>query len=108
MRFRQKIIVLLATTLVTVFSAAGLSAGVVARSRGVCVGMAPPPLLVEEVGAAPGFGYVWIAGHHAWHGDAYVWVPGRWQLRPYEKARWVPGSWRHDESGWYWIEGRWM
>ncbi len=44
--------------------------------------------------------HVWIAGYHRWDGNAYVWVPGRWDLPPREHAVWVAPRWRHRHEGW--------
>jgi len=66
----------------------------------------PPPLAVrEEIGVAPGSGYVWVAGHHRWEGRAYVWVRGHWKKTHHD--RWVEGHWAHNHHGWYWVEGHW-
>ncbi len=73
----------------------------------VYVRVAPPPPVVEEVVAAPGPGYVWIRGHHAWEEGRYVWIRGHWERRPHARARWVEGHWHHTRRGWYWVEGHW-
>jgi len=63
---------------------------------------------VETRVAAPGPGYVWIPGFHAWNGRQYVWRPGRWERAPRRNARWVPAHWLHDDrKGWYLVEGHW-
>ena len=67
----------------------------------------PPPPPVEVVGVAPSHRHVWIPGYHRWENRAYVWVPGRWALRPRARAKWVPGRWDRHTKGWYWVEGRW-
>ena len=68
----------------------------------------PPPPRQEVIGVAPGQGYVWVAGHHAWQGGDYVWVSGSWQRPPETRyRRWEAGHWAHARGGWYWIEGRW-
>ena len=68
----------------------------------------PPPIRVEVRGNAPGNGYIWIEGHHAWRNGDYVWVPGEW-VRPPETRyrRWVPGHWQSVRGGWYWVDGHW-
>ena len=68
---------------------------------------APPVAEVEVTGVAPGPDYVWVAGHHAWHGSAYVWAPGRYERAPHQGARWVNGNWQHHSKGWYWTDGHW-
>ncbi|MFI5181397.1 MAG: YXWGXW repeat-containing protein [Thermoanaerobaculia bacterium] len=107
MRGRRTIYGLIGVMLVTSLGMMTLAGCVVAPPGAVYVRMAPPPPMVETIGVAPGAGYVWIGGHHAWRGEAYVWVPGRWELRPHEHDRWVPGRWRHNREGWFWVEGRW-
>lgn len=74
----------------------------------VWVRTAPPTIQVEAIATAPGTGYVWVPGYHHWNGSTYVWVTGRWELRPRPRAIWVPGHWRHHRGhGWYWVEGYW-
>ncbi len=107
MRQRRRASGLTAMLLVAALAAVTVS-GCVVEPEGVAyVHMAPPAPEVEVIGVAPGAGYVWIAGHHAWRGEAYGWVPGRWELPPREHARWSTGSWHHNRNGWYWVEGRW-
>lgn len=68
---------------------------------------APPPVApVEVIGVAPGPGYVWIAGHYAWHGR-WVWIGGYWERVPRGYAVWVPGHWDRRAGGWVWVEGHW-
>ncbi len=95
--------------LAAAFFAAFVSACVPPPPPGaVFVRVAPPRARVEVIGVAPGPGYVWIAGYHAWRGGAYVWVPGRWERPPEPRYhRWVPGHWREHRNGWYWVEGHW-
>jgi len=73
----------------------------------VYVPVPPPPAPVEVVGVAPSHRHAWVPGYHRWDGRAYVWVPGRWAVRPRSRARWVPGHWDRHQRGWYWVEGRW-
>lgn len=90
------------------FAAALLSSCVVAPPPGaVFVRTRPPVDVVEVRGVAPGPGFVWISGYHAWRGGVYVWVPGRWEARPHARAVWVSGRWRQHRNGWYWVEGHW-
>jgi hypothetical protein len=94
-----------------VLVSAGLSASaacVSAAPRGrVYVLVGPPAPIVEARVVAPGPGYVWVSGYHAWDGRAYVWRPGRWDRAPRASARWVPARWVRDRRGWYMVEGRW-
>jgi hypothetical protein len=72
------------------------------------VRIGPPAPVVEVRTAAPGPGYVWVAGYHRWDGSAYVWVPGAWQRPPRAHGRWSAGHWVHEgPRGWYFVEGRW-
>lgn len=74
----------------------------------VYVRIGPPAAVVEARVAAPGPHHVWIAGYHRWDGNAYAWVPGRWELPPAHYSAWVAGHWSHHASnGWYWVEGHW-
>jgi hypothetical protein len=91
------------TTLLTVATSC-----VSAAPRGrVYVRVGPPAPIVETRVVAPGPGYVWIPGFHAWDGRAYVWRPGRWERGPRASARWVPARWVRDRRGWYLVEGHW-
>ena len=83
------------------FASAGPRAGVVYTRY------SPPSHVYETVGVAPGVGYVWIPGHHAWRGQDYVWVGGRYELPVRGFRRYEPGRWRHERAGWFWVEGRW-
>lgn len=77
------------------------------RSGVVYVRIAPPRRVVEVRSRAPGRNYVWIEGHHDWRGNAYAWVPGRWEAPSAGYRRYQRGEWKHDRNGWYWVEGRW-
>ena len=52
------------------------------------VDQAPPALYVEEVGVAPGPGFVWIGGFWGWNGH-WVWQAGHWGHPPRRGALWV-------------------
>ena len=73
----------------------------------VIVRVAPPAAIVETRPVAPGAGYVWIGGYHRWDGAAYAWVPGRWELPPRPRARWVAHRWVRRGGGWVLVEGHW-
>ena len=73
----------------------------------VVIRVAPPHPVVEMRGAAPGPGFVWIAGYHRWDGAAYVWTPGRWERPPHPHAHWVAHRWVHRHGGWVLVEGHW-
>ncbi|MEO8432791.1 MAG: YXWGXW repeat-containing protein [Acidobacteriota bacterium] len=74
---------------------------------GVYASIAPPAVRTEYVGAAPGPDYLWVRGYWRWDGAAYGWVPGHFDRRPRERARWVDGRWKHTRQGWLWIDGHW-
>jgi len=74
----------------------------------VYVRIGPPAAIVETRTVAPGPHHIWIAGFHRWDGQAYIWVPGRWELPPAKYRDWVPGHWvHHRHNGYYWVEGHW-
>jgi WXXGXW repeat (2 copies) len=73
----------------------------------VVVRVAPPRPIVETRVAAPGPGYIWVGGYHSWNGNAYVWVPGRWDRPPRPHARWVAHRWVKRHGGYVLVEGHW-
>jgi hypothetical protein len=73
----------------------------------VIVRVAPPRPLVEKRVVAPGPGFVWIDGYHRWDGNAYVWVPGRWERPPRPHAHWVAHKWVKRHGGYVLVEGHW-
>lgn len=77
----------------------------IGRPAPVIVHRAPPRPVVEKVIVSPGPGYVWVAGHQTWRGNAWVWEPGIWVLPPQPGATYVTGYW--DERGGTWVEGYW-
>jgi WXXGXW repeat (2 copies) len=83
-----------------------LSVGTVCAAD-VIVKVAPPAAVVETRPVSPGPNYVWIGGYQKWDGNAYVWVPGRWDVPPRPGARWVAHRWVHRGGGWVFVEGRW-
>jgi len=93
---------------IMISSAFGLLLGVgAALSAEVIVNVRPPAPIVETRPAAPGPGYVWIAGYHAWNGTAYVWTRGRWERPPHPGARWVAHRWVRRGHGWVLMQGHW-
>jgi len=82
-----------------------LSAGTMLAE--VIVRVGPPAPIVEVRPARPAPGHVWIAGYHRWDGNAYVWVPGRWEAPPRPRARWVAHRWVRRHGGWVFVEGHW-
>lgn len=67
----------------------------------------PPHAIVEHRAVRPSRDHIWIGGYHRWDGNAYVWVPGRWELPPRAHARWVPHHWARRNGGWVFVEGHW-
>lgn len=67
---------------------------------------APPPAQVEVIPAAPGPYFVWTPGYWGWNGG-WVWIGGRWVVRPWTSAVWVGGHWGRRGHGYIWIGGRW-
>ena len=64
-------------------------------------GAAGPP-------AAPGPGYVWVAGEWNWDGHVWVWTVGSWVSPPYPQAVWVAGGWGFEPNGRrHWVPGHW-
>ncbi len=60
---------------------------------------APPAPQYENVGYAPGPGYVWVGGYWNWAGGRYAWYPGRWTRPPYAGAHWTASSWVRGSRG---------
>ena len=84
-----------------------LAAGL-ASAQEVIIRTAPPrPVHVGVVGVAPGPGFVWVEGYHAWRGGAYVWVPGRWARPPRPGVVWVAPRYRHVNGGYVFVQGHW-
>jgi hypothetical protein len=67
----------------------------------------PPPVVVELKPPPPSREHFWIEGYQRWDGRAYIWVPGRYEVRPHAGARWVPARWEPRGGGKVWIEGHW-
>jgi hypothetical protein len=100
---------LLATFFCAALAALPLAAGC-ASGYGygeVYADVAPPAVIVESRGIAPGPDYVWIDGYHRWDGHHYNWVHGRWERPPSANLTWAPGRWEQTDRGWLWYEGRW-
>ena len=64
----------------------------------VFVSIAPPRVVVEKRGRAPGRDHVWINSYHRWDRKAYHWEPGRWERPPRPNARWEQHRWVHREA----------
>ena len=68
---------------------------------------APPAPQVEVVPVAPGPDYDWVPGYWYWGGTTWVWLGGRWTVRPWHGAVWVRGGWYRHGRGWAWHGGHW-
>jgi len=86
-------------------------AGILAAGSGlaaeIVVGVAPPRVIVEKRGPAPGRDYVWINGYHRWDGAAYHWEAGRWERPPHPHAHWEQHRWVHRDGKYVFVEGHW-
>jgi hypothetical protein len=60
----------------------------------------------EAIPASPGPSYYWVPGYWSWNG-AWVWVGGRWTLRPWPSAVWVSGHWGRYGHRYVWVGGYW-
>jgi hypothetical protein len=78
-----------------------------AMAADVVVRIGPPRPLVERRGPPPGRNYVWVSGYHRWDGRSHVWVPGRWEMPPRPRSRWVEHRWVKRRGGWVFVEGHW-
>jgi len=78
-----------------------------AAAADVVVRIAPPRPVIERRTRPPGREYVWIPGYHRYEGNAYAWVPGRWDRPPRRHAHWVRHHWVHERGGWVLVEGHW-
>ena len=67
----------------------------------------PPPLRAEAAGVAPSADAVWVGGHWNWVEPNYIWVPGVWHHPPREHSVWVAPEWKHDDRGWWRVDGHW-
>jgi WXXGXW repeat (2 copies) len=69
---------------------------------------APPSLIRENIGGAPGRGYFWIPGHWRWSGG-WVWFQGRFERYPgfHTGGGWSQGRWDRRGDEWVWTEGHW-
>jgi len=86
---------------------AGLLSVGSAMAADIVVRVGPPRAVVERRGPTPGRGYVWINGYQRWDGNRHVWVPGRWELPPRPRARWVEHRWVKRHNGYVFVEGHW-
>jgi hypothetical protein len=87
----------------------GVSIGGPGPSVGFEIREGPPPPRREFVNERerPSPRHVWVTGYWRHDGRAYVWVSGRWDLPPRERATWVEPRWEHRGNGYVFIEGSW-
>jgi hypothetical protein len=78
----------------------------IAATAEVTVTEAPPPLQREVRVVSPGPGYAWVPGYWSWHGR-WVWVSGRYVVRPHSRARWHEGHWQRHGRTYVWVGGHW-
>ena len=71
------------------------------------VAQAPPPPQVEVVPVAPGPDYYWVPGYWYWGGPGWIWISGRWTIRPWHGAVWVHGGLLRGRGAWRWHGGHW-
>lgn len=62
----------------------------------------PPPPQIDVVPFAPGPDYYWIPGYWSWNGT-WLWVGGRWAVRPWHGAVWAGGRWATHGRGYVWV-----
>ena len=71
------------------------------------IAVAPPAMRVEHEGPRPSAAHVWVAGYWQWGGNAYAWIPGRWDAPQQPGAIWVAPQWQRRGHGWFFVQGRW-
>ena len=82
------------------------SSGNAADALTVQVNARPPDDRVEEKAAAPGFGYIWVAGYWDYLDGNYLWRAGRWMQGradyEYVRARyeWNGSAWIFHRPHW--------
>jgi hypothetical protein len=108
MKFSRLSLLVLACAAAPVASYAGFDIGINIGGPEVVIRSQPPPDRYEDVGIAPGPGYVFIRGHWAWRHDRWDWVSGRWELPAQRGAVWVSGQWVARGGGWVWVEGHYQ
>ena len=75
----------------------------------ISVGVAPPPLIVEDQPPIPAEGYLWTPGYWAFDQDqgSYYWVDGSWEQPPEVGLLWTPNYWGWDNGFYAYHEGYW-
>ena len=75
----------------------------------ISVGIAPPPLIVDDQPPAPDDGYLWTPGYWAYDDDQgeYYWVPGSWEQPPEVGLYWTPNYWGWADGAYVYYPGYW-
>ncbi len=68
----------------------------------------PPAPYMEEAGAAPGPGYVWVNGYWYWSGAQWQWMRGYWAPVPAVGYAWQPSGWIQVSGRYRFVPGRWV
>jgi hypothetical protein len=72
-----------------------------------CVGEAPPPPKLEEMGTPPEPGYIWMPGYYVHFAKTgYQWNDGQWES-PRPGYHWNAPHWEQFRSKWVFTTGRW-
>jgi WXXGXW repeat (2 copies) len=68
----------------------------------------PPPAEKAESDkpAAPGFGYIWVAGYWDYLDGNYIWRDGRW-MQGKADYEYVRARYEHDAQGWVFHRPHW-
>jgi hypothetical protein len=79
----------------------------VVAPAGGAITVTPPAPKPEVIGTPPSAAYGWVPGYWIYRNERWLWVPGRWELRPHPNALWAPGHWNKTPDGWVWTPGHW-
>jgi len=97
----------------TLFSVGGCAAvsteGASQPESALTVQIASPPpteTTVEQKPAAPGFGYIWVAGYWDYLDGHYVWRSGRW-MEGKREFEYVRARYEFDGKGWVFHRPHW-
>jgi hypothetical protein len=70
---------------------------------------APTSQPYETMPPQPAANTVWIRGHYEYTGNAYQWVPGRWETPPAGMHTWIEPTWQPAANGGYiYTRGHWQ
>jgi hypothetical protein len=73
----------------------------------IVVPEAPPRLKHEVIPAPTSADQVWIPGFWMSNQGRWMWVPGRYELRPRPGAEYEFGRWTTTDRGYVYIPGHW-